>query len=42
VDALSRRPDHNDESENNKQIVALPNKLFAKAVLTLTLDEAIQ
>jgi hypothetical protein len=30
ADALSQRPDHNDGSRDNDQIVALPDELFAK------------
>jgi len=41
VDALSRRPDHDDGSDDNEQIVALPDDLFVKAIKTATLDENI-
>ena len=32
ADALSRWPDHDDGSQDNKEIVALPNSLFARAL----------
>ena len=32
ADALSRQPDHDDGSQDNKEVVALPNSLFARAL----------
>ena len=31
ADALSRRPDHDDGSQDNEEVVALPDSLFARA-----------
>ena len=39
---LSRRPDHDDGSGDNDQIVALPDTVFAKAISTVALDEMIR
>ena len=41
ADTLSRRPDHDDGSNDNEQIVALPDDLFVKVIATATLDENI-
>ena len=41
ADTLSRRPDHNDGSDDNEQIVALPDDLFVKAIAMAMLDENI-
>ena len=38
ADALSRRPDHDDGSQDNKEIIALPDSLFARA-LTIGAEE---
>ena len=32
ADALSRRPDHDDRSKDNEEVVALPDSLFARAL----------
>src|SRR5579863_7708577 len=32
ADGLSRRPDHDDGSNDNKQVVALPNHVFVRSV----------
>ena len=32
ADALSRRPDHDDGSQDNEEVVALPDSLFARAL----------
>lgn len=42
ADALSRRPDYDDGTGDNDQIIALPNELFAKAIAAITLDETIK
>ena len=41
ADPLSRRPDYDDGSNDNKQVMALPNKLFAKMIKTTALDQQI-
>ena len=41
ADALSRRPDYDQGEEDNDSVLALPMKLFAKAMSTITLDEKI-
>jgi hypothetical protein len=41
ADPLSRRPDHNDGSNNNEGVVALPESLFVKAIETTGLDQII-
>src|SRR6266851_751477 len=38
ADTLSRRPDHNNGSDDNEQIVALPDDLFVKAIAMAMLD----
>ena len=38
ADALSRRPDHDDGSQDNEEVVALPDSLFARA-LTIGVEE---
>ena len=38
ADALSRRPDHDDGSQDNEEVVALPDSLFARA-LTIGAEE---
>ena len=32
ADALSRRPDHDDGSQDNEEVIALPDSLFARAL----------
>ena len=32
ADALSRQPDHDDGSQDNEEVVALPDLLFARAL----------
>jgi hypothetical protein len=41
ADPLSRRPDHNDGSDNNKGVVALPDSMFVKAIEATGLDQII-
>ena len=38
ADALSRRPDHDDGAQDNKEVVALPDSLFARA-LSIGMEE---
>ena len=38
ADALSRRPDHDDGSQDNEEVIALPDSLFARA-LTIGAEE---
>ena len=33
ADALSRRPDHDDGSQDNEEVIALPDSLFARALM---------
>ena len=42
ADALSRRPDHDDGSDNNNQVVALLDEVFVKAITVTTLDGEIR
>jgi hypothetical protein len=42
MDALSRRPNHNDGMGDNNQTVALLDKVFIKAVSTVELDHKIR
>lgn len=42
ADVLSRRPDHNNRSEDNDQVVALPDKVFVRAISTADLDKKIK
>jgi hypothetical protein len=42
ANALSRRPDHNDRSDDNNQVVALLDEVFVKAISVVTLDEEIR
>ena len=41
VDALSRRPDYNDGSGDNDQVVALPDEVFIQVLLTSNLVERL-
>jgi hypothetical protein len=41
ADPLSRRPDHDDGSDKNEGVVALPESLFVKAIETIGLDQII-
>jgi hypothetical protein len=41
ADPLSRRPDHDNGSNNNKGVVALPESLFVKAIETTGMDQII-
>ena len=41
ADALSRRPDHDDVSQDNEEVVALPDSLFARAVAAGKKDKQI-
>ena len=38
ADPLSRRPDHNDGSNDNEQVMVLPDELFTKVIETTALD----
>jgi len=42
VDPLSRWPDYNNGTGNNKQVTALPDELFARIVETMALDQQVQ
>lgn len=42
MDALSRQPDHNDGSDDNKHMVALPNEVFVRAISVAMLEEGIK
>jgi hypothetical protein len=42
TDALSWRPDHNDGLDNNEQVVALPDNVFARTISTVTLDKKLR
>jgi len=39
---LSRRPDHDNGSSDNEQVMALPNELFTKMIETMALDQQIR
>ena len=41
ADPLSRRPDHDNGSNNNEGVVALPESLFVKAIETTGMDQII-
>jgi len=41
ADPLSRRPDYDNGSKDNKEVVALPESLFIKAIETERLDQII-
>jgi len=41
ADPLSRRPDYDDGSKDNKEVVALPESLFIKAIEMEGLDQII-
>jgi hypothetical protein len=41
ADALSRRPDYDDGTEDNQQVVALPDSVFIRLLSATTLDEKI-
>ena len=41
MDALSRRPDHDDGSQDNEEVVALPDSLFARALAAGKEDKQI-
>jgi hypothetical protein len=42
TDALSQRPDHNDGSDNNKQVVAFPENVFVRTISMVTLDKELR
>src|ERR1700744_3817456 len=42
ADALSRHPDHDDGSDDNKDVVVLPPQLFARAAHVSSLDDQIR
>ena len=41
ADALSRRPDHDDGLQDNEEVVALPDSLFARALTAGKEDKRI-
>ena len=41
ADPLSRRPDHDDRSTNNEQVIVLPDKLFIRMIKTIALDQQL-
>jgi len=41
ADPLSRRPDYDDGSKDNEEVVALPETLFIKAIETTGIDHII-
>jgi hypothetical protein len=41
ADPLSRRPDHDDGSNDNEGVVALPDSMFIKAIETTGMDQII-
>jgi len=41
ADPLFRRPDYNNGSKDNEEVVALPESLFIKAIETMGLDQII-
>jgi len=42
ADALSRRLDHNNGTDDNEQVTALPDDVFIRVVLMTTLDESFK
>jgi RNase H-like domain found in reverse transcriptase len=42
VDPLSRRPDYNDRSQDNEEVMALPDSLFIKLIESTALDKQIR
>ena len=42
ADPLSRRPDFNDGSRDNEEVVALPDKLFAQIIEATVLDQMVE
>jgi transposase InsO family protein len=42
ADPLSRRPDHDDGSQDNEEVIALPDALFAKAINMEEVDQSAQ
>jgi hypothetical protein len=42
ADGLSRRPDHDDRSQDNEEIIALPDSLFVQVVQMKEMDEQVQ
>src|SRR5258708_37365088 len=41
ADALSRRPDHDNDTDNNSDVVVLPPEIFANAALTTRINERV-
>jgi hypothetical protein len=41
ADPLSRRPDHDDGSDDNKGVVALPDSMFVNAIEMTGMDQII-
>ena len=42
ADALSRRLDHDDGTDDNEQVTALPDDVFVRVVSMTTLDESFK
>ena len=42
ADALSRRPDHDDGTDDNEQVTALPDDVFVRVVSMTILDESFK
>jgi len=42
ADALSRWPDHDNGSDNNEQVIALPDSAFMRVVSTMMLDRRLR
>src|SRR5487761_1662692 len=42
ADPLSRRPDFDDGSKDNEEVVALPDKLFARIIEAMALDQMVE
>ena len=42
ADALSQCPDHNDGSQDNKEVVALPDSLFVRSLDLTVFDEEVK
>ena len=42
ADPLSRRPDFDDGSKDNEEVVALPDKLFARIIEATALDQMVE
>ena len=42
ADPLSRRPDFDDGTKDNEDVVALPDKLFARVIEATALDQMVE